>query len=133
MEAAHSSVWLNGGMAPPLLTLILDRGEYSVSRPYRYTPSETTHDTSRTGRWVDPRAVLGVTEIRKSLVSVVQPVACSLYQSLPKHSTKLLFSSYADYHKGRHYLKRRNFIPKDNIKINLKTMIYEGVDCIQLV
>jgi hypothetical protein len=60
--------------------------------------------------WVEPSAGLDVTEKRKSLTpfhesSVVQSVAYSLYQSLSKYSTKLLSSSYLEYHKGRYYVR----------------------------
>jgi len=47
--------WGSGGIAP----LILDRGEWSASRPGRFTLRERAPDTHWTGGWVGPRAGLG--------------------------------------------------------------------------
>jgi hypothetical protein len=40
------------------LTSALDRGEWSVSRPGRFTPKEGTPITHLIGGWVGPRTVL---------------------------------------------------------------------------
>jgi hypothetical protein len=40
------------------LTLALARGEWSASRPGRFTPEETAPGTHWIGGWVDPRAGL---------------------------------------------------------------------------
>jgi hypothetical protein len=40
------------------LTSALVGGEWSASRPSRFTPGERTHGTHWTGRWVGPRAGL---------------------------------------------------------------------------
>jgi hypothetical protein len=40
------------------LTSVLDEGEWSASRPGRFTPREIVPDTHWIGGWVGPRAVL---------------------------------------------------------------------------
>jgi hypothetical protein len=42
------------------LTSVLGGGEWSASRPGRFTPKERTPDTHWIGGWVGPRAVLEV-------------------------------------------------------------------------
>jgi hypothetical protein len=49
------------------LTLALAGGEWSASRPGRFTPVERVSDTHCIGRWVDPRADLDDVEERKFL------------------------------------------------------------------
>lgn len=56
----HEGVWWNGNIAPPFLTLALDRGESSASRTCRLIPG--THCIVI---WVGPRdgldvAILGI-------------------------------------------------------------------------
>jgi hypothetical protein len=51
------------------LTLALDVGEWSVSRPCRFTLGETASVTKWMGGWVDPRAGLDDMEKRKFLPS----------------------------------------------------------------
>jgi hypothetical protein len=46
------------------LTSALDRGEWSASRPSRFTPREIAHGTGCIGGWVGPRAGLGAMEKR---------------------------------------------------------------------
>jgi hypothetical protein len=69
------------------LTLELARGEWSASRPGRFTPREMVLGTHWIGGWVNPRVGLDDVENRKFLTlpglansnpSVVQPVT-SLY------------------------------------------------------
>jgi hypothetical protein len=66
------------------LTSVLDGGEWSASRPGRFTPTERTPGTHRIGGWVGPRAVLDAVVKRKipsprlesnSRTQIVQPVA----------------------------------------------------------
>jgi hypothetical protein len=66
------------------LTSAVDGGEWSASRPNRFTPRERASGTHWIGGWVDPRAVLDVVVKRKipSLrresnlrTPIVQPVA----------------------------------------------------------
>jgi hypothetical protein len=52
----------SGGIGPPFLTLALDRGEWSASRPGRFTL--VTHWM---GGWLGPRAGLDAVEDRKIL------------------------------------------------------------------
>jgi hypothetical protein len=47
------------------LTSALDGGEWSASRPGRFTPRETAPGTHRIGGWVGPRAVLDAVVKRK--------------------------------------------------------------------
>jgi hypothetical protein len=61
----------------------LARGEWSASRPGRFTPGERAPSTHWLGGWLDPRAGLDDVEKRKLLTprdsnfnpSLVQPVA----------------------------------------------------------
>jgi hypothetical protein len=47
------------------LTLALDGGEWSASRPYRFTPRERDPCTHWIGSWVSPRVVLDEVVKRK--------------------------------------------------------------------
>jgi hypothetical protein len=58
----HEEIWSRAGIAPILLTSALDGGEWSASRPYRFTPG--THSI---GDWVDPGIGLNAVEKRKAL------------------------------------------------------------------
>jgi hypothetical protein len=49
------------------LTSALVGGEWSVSRPVRFTPGERAHGTPWIGGWVGPRAGLDDVEKRKFL------------------------------------------------------------------
>jgi hypothetical protein len=56
---AMKAYWGSGGTAPiVLLTSALDGGEWSASRPGRFTPRERAPSTHWIGGWVGPRAVL---------------------------------------------------------------------------
>jgi hypothetical protein len=64
------------------LTSVLVGGEWSASRPCRFTPGERVRGTHCIGGWVDPRAslddvekILDPTRTRNSDPSIVQPVA----------------------------------------------------------
>jgi hypothetical protein len=66
------------------LTSALDGGEWSISRPGRFTPRERAPGTHWIGGWVGPRAVLEAVVKRKIPISrwesnprtpIVQPVA----------------------------------------------------------
>jgi len=50
--------WENGGIAPRILDLGIDGGEWSASRPCHITPRERAPGTHWKGGWVGPRAVL---------------------------------------------------------------------------
>jgi hypothetical protein len=65
------------------LTSALDGGEWSASRPDRFTPRERTPDTHWIGGWVGPGAVLDAVVKKKILnprresntrTPIVQPV-----------------------------------------------------------
>jgi hypothetical protein len=47
-------MWGSGGIAPPLLTLALDGGSWSASRPGCFTPGETAPGTNWIGSWGSP-------------------------------------------------------------------------------
>jgi hypothetical protein len=59
--------WGSGGIAPPFLTSALDGGEWSASRPGRYTPRERGPGTYRVGGWVGLRAGLDAVKKRTIL------------------------------------------------------------------
>jgi hypothetical protein len=48
----------SGCINPHFLDLALAGGEWSASRPCRFTPGEKAPGTHRIGGWVDPRAGL---------------------------------------------------------------------------
>jgi hypothetical protein len=61
----------SGGIVPPRLTSTLDGGEWSASRPGRFTPG-----THWIGCWVDLGVGLDVVEQRKMLPLLgIEPVA----------------------------------------------------------
>jgi hypothetical protein len=58
--------WGSGGISPPiLLTSALDGGEWSASRPGRFTSKERAPGTNWIEGWVGPRAVLDAVVKRK--------------------------------------------------------------------
>jgi hypothetical protein len=48
----------SGSIAPPFLSSTLDGGEWSASRPGRFTAGERVSGAHRIGNWVSPRAGL---------------------------------------------------------------------------
>jgi hypothetical protein len=60
---SHEAIWGSGGKTPPFLTSALEAGEWSASRPGRFTPS-----TRCIWCWVDPRPALDIVEKRTFLV-----------------------------------------------------------------
>jgi hypothetical protein len=53
-------MWGSGGIVPPFLTLALDGGEWSASRPCRFIPREIVPRT----QWVDYyKHLVGIGEI----------------------------------------------------------------------
>jgi hypothetical protein len=75
--------WGSGGIAHTFLTSALDGGEWSASRPGRFTPRERALGTHWMGGWVGPRAVLDM--VKRKIPSprqesnprtpIVQPIA----------------------------------------------------------
>jgi hypothetical protein len=59
-------------IAPPFLTSALDNGEWSASRPGRFTRKEIASGTHWIGGWAGPRSGLDTTGNRNP---AVQPVA----------------------------------------------------------
>jgi hypothetical protein len=83
---AMKAYWRKGCIVHTFLTSALDGGEWSTSRPGRFTPRERAPGTHWIGGWVGPRAVLDAVVERKipsSLrvsnprTSIVQPVTQS--------------------------------------------------------
>jgi hypothetical protein len=69
----------SGGIAPPFLTSALDGGEWSVSRPCRFTPEERAPGTNGIEGWMGLKAGVDAVDKRKSCSAgkrtvVVQPV-----------------------------------------------------------
>jgi hypothetical protein len=58
---AKVKVWI-GGIAPPFLTSAIDGGEWSPSRPCRFTFGESAPGTHGIEGWVGPRAGLDAVE-----------------------------------------------------------------------
>jgi hypothetical protein len=70
----------SGGIAPTFFTSALDGGEWSASRPCRFTPGARAPGTHWIGGWVGPRAGLDTAGQRKSCTAgyrtqAAQPVA----------------------------------------------------------
>jgi hypothetical protein len=61
----HEGVLGSGGVAPHSVTSALDGGEWSASRPARFTPKERAPGTHWIGGWVGRRAVLDAVVKRK--------------------------------------------------------------------
>jgi hypothetical protein len=59
------SIWGSRGIAPPFLPSALDGGEWSASRPCRFTPGERAPGTHWIGGWVGPGAGLDAEDKRK--------------------------------------------------------------------
>jgi hypothetical protein len=66
IEHYAMKTWGSGGIAPTFLTLALEGGEWSASRPGRFTPGEIATGAYWLG-WVGPRAGLDAVEKRKIL------------------------------------------------------------------
>jgi hypothetical protein len=62
---AMKTFWGNGVIAPRNLTSALDGGEWSASRPGRFTPRERAPGTHWIGGWLGPRAGLDTVVNRK--------------------------------------------------------------------
>jgi hypothetical protein len=59
--------WGSGGVAPPFSTSALYKGEWSASRPGRFTAEEIAPGTHWIGGWVGPTAALDFVEETKIL------------------------------------------------------------------
>jgi hypothetical protein len=81
----HGDILLSGGTAPLFLISSLDGGEWSFSRPDRFTPG-----THMMGGWVGSRGGLGAVEKRKILHCRESNQAC------PVRSPSLYRLSYPD-------------------------------------
>jgi hypothetical protein len=57
--------WGSGGRSTQSLTSALDGGEWSASRPGRFTPRERAPGIHCIGDWVGPRTVLDAVVKRK--------------------------------------------------------------------
>jgi hypothetical protein len=76
--------WGSGGIVNSFFDLALDGGEWSASRPGRFTPRERVPITHWIGGWVGPRAIMDAVVKRKipsprlesnPRTPIVQPVA----------------------------------------------------------
>jgi hypothetical protein len=67
----HEGAWVSGGIAPPVLTSELVEGEWSASRPGRFTPGEIALGTRWIVGWVGPWSGLDTVERRKILPLLV--------------------------------------------------------------
>jgi hypothetical protein len=54
----HEDIRVSGGVPSSFLTSALDGGDWSASRPCRFTPGERAYITDWIGGWVDSRAGL---------------------------------------------------------------------------
>jgi hypothetical protein len=67
--------WGSGGVAPPFLTSALYVGEWSCTRPSRFTPGERAPGTHWIGGWVGPRAGMDALTLVGNRTPAVRPVA----------------------------------------------------------
>jgi hypothetical protein len=58
LSTSHEDVWGSEGIAASFVTSALDGGDWSTSRPCRFTPGEVAPGTHSKGIWVGPRADL---------------------------------------------------------------------------
>jgi hypothetical protein len=58
----HEGIWWRWRYSSTLFTSALDGGEWSRSRPGRFTPEKRAPDAHWAGGWVDPRACLDAGE-----------------------------------------------------------------------
>jgi hypothetical protein len=61
----HEVIWGSGRISPPYFTSTLDGGEWSASRPFRFTPG-----TRFIGAWVGPRVGLDAIQKGKSVAHI---------------------------------------------------------------
>jgi hypothetical protein len=61
----HEDAWVSGDIAPSFLTSALDGGEWSASRPCRFTSNERAPGNYWIWGWVGPRVGLDAVEKRK--------------------------------------------------------------------
>jgi hypothetical protein len=80
--------WESGGIAPLIFSPSLDGGEWSASRPGRFTSRERAPGTHWIGGWVGPRAVLDAVVKRKipSLCPESNP-RTPIFQRVAQHYT----------------------------------------------
>jgi hypothetical protein len=62
----------SGGIAQSFLTSVLEGGEWSALRPWRFTHEERDPSTNWIGGWVGPRSGLDVVKGRKIVYRVSQ-------------------------------------------------------------
>jgi hypothetical protein len=67
LSLCHEDIWGSEGIAPPFLTPALDGGEWSDSRPDRFTLEEGTPGTHWLGSWVGLEAGMDAMEERQIL------------------------------------------------------------------
>jgi hypothetical protein len=78
----HEDVWGSGGIVPLFLASAPDGGEWSASRPGRFTPGERAPGTAWIGGWVGCKAGLDAVHYITLLTPSenrnppFQPVAC---------------------------------------------------------
>jgi hypothetical protein len=82
----HEGVLESGGMTTHFFTSALDGGEWSASRPGRYTPRERAPGTLWIGGWVDP------TYLKQNHV-YISPVTKNLHVFKP-HTCQKIFSCW---------------------------------------
>jgi hypothetical protein len=76
----HEDIWGSGGIAPPYFTSILDGGEWSASRPFRFTPREIAPRAHWIGGWVGPRVDLDAVEKGQILpLSRIKPRSSNIH------------------------------------------------------
>jgi hypothetical protein len=104
----YEGVLGGGGIVSCILTLALDGGEWSASRPGRFTPRERAPGIHWIGGWVSPRAILDVVGKRKipspcqksnPRTLIVQPIAlCYTNWAIMALTTQLTLNNFCSWH-----------------------------------
>jgi hypothetical protein len=131
-ELCHEDIWGSGGTAPPILPSALDRGEWSASRPGRFTPGESAPSTNWFGGWVGPTAGLDVTGKRKILpLPGIEPRSSSPQPVTIRLSYTAIFSYWPRKNSNNLHIGEMNgetpFYYKSNLCNNINNCIEDEV------
>jgi hypothetical protein len=109
----------SGCVAPAILTSALDGGEWSASRPSRFTPGETAAGNHWIGGWVGPRACLTQWSKENFFAPTIQHVACHYTDELPQ---LLFYHCYFVLFLWRTYYLRTDSLRVKYIGYNFKVL-----------
>jgi hypothetical protein len=86
---ATKTKWRTGAQLHIFLTVALDEGEWSASRPGRFSPKERAPSTHWIGSWVGPRASLDAV-VKKKILSCCEDSNPPIFQLIAQcYTTEL--------------------------------------------